>query len=277
MSQRRIIGNDGKLMNITFGPTLTTAVPALSWVKVIAKATSVWGATEIGGTGTIPAGTWVKIITKDAVSSAFGTKAIGSTFYSVGAMSPTDTDDTWQEATTHSAFGELEVGEFFYNAQASTKAVISGDSWQLVTPTDMVDLSGWSLELTKSEIDVTVLADSTKKYRAGKSDAQGSAKFIFIKDVTDMEGGLANYFYKIATISSTGIAETSPLLTSDPYLLVYIDNTDTASGEYRLAMFIQVAFLGFPITAEDDTALSVESNFRLSGSLNPTIYRIQNA
>ena len=177
------------------------------------------------------------------------------------------------KATVASKFGDLVVGDFYYAPCSIT--LTSGDEAKLLTLSDLVDLSGWSLELSADEVEVTVLADKFKKYRKGKLDANGSASFIFIKGVTDQASGLANYFYDHVAITSSGTVTKTAKLTDPLYLVGYMDDDDD-SGEAMLATVMQVEFYNFPLNLNSSEAVSIETPFRLAGDTDPILYRITN-
>lgn len=214
--EKRLIGNDGSLVNVTWGSTVTTAIPAGSWVKIVAKASS------------------------------------------------------------SSAFGNLSVGDAFYNPKATTLSITAGDSYQLGTVTPFLDINGWSLKLSAAEVDVTVLGDGARKYRKGKADAEGSISFVWIKGITDQPGGLANKFLAIAEIDAAGAVTFTPKSTSSLYLLGYLDNT-AVSAEVQEVTMMQVEVFDVGLNVKDNEANNQDVKFRLTGSTNPIIYRIINA
>lgn len=178
------------------------------------------------------------------------------------------------KAVAASRFGDLEVGDYY--VAPSVVSLTAGDSAYAVTTTVMADLSGWSLELTGDEIDVTVLADTYKKYRKGKLDANGSASFVFIRGETDADAGLAHYFFKEATISASGVVSNVLERSSDSLLLVgYIDN-ETGAGDYKLATAFEVEFFNFSLPMNSSEAVNMEVPFRLSGATDPILLKVYN-
>ena len=178
-----------------------------------------------------------------------------------------------QKAVSASKFGDLEVGDLYY-APASVSGT-AGDKAYGITTTDLVDLSGWSLELAADEVEVTVLADTYKKYRKGKMDANGTASFVFIKGETDTAGNLANYFFKEATITASGTVTVSPRSNNSLFLIGYIDN-ETDSGEYKSVTAFEVEFFNFSLPMNSSEAVSMEVPYRLVGATDPILYRIMN-
>lgn len=178
------------------------------------------------------------------------------------------------KAVSNSAFGGLSANEYYY--APSTVTLTAGDTAYAVTTTDMLDLSGWSLELTSDEVDVTVMNDVFKKYRRGKQDANGSASFVFIRGETDNDNGLARYFFKQATINASGVVSNVLERSTDSLLLIgYIDN-ETGAGDYKLAMAFEVEFFNFSLPLNMSEAVNMEVPFRLFGATDPVLYKIYN-
>lgn len=178
------------------------------------------------------------------------------------------------KAAAASRFGDLVVNDYYY--APATVALTAGDTAYQVTTTDMLDLSGWSLELTADEVEVTVMNDTFKKYRKGKQDAQGTASFVFIKGETDANEGLAHYFFKMATITSSGTVSQVLNRTTNPLLLIgYLDN-EVDSGEYMIATAFEVEFYSFSLPMNMSEAVNMEVPYRLSGATDPILYKITN-
>ena len=194
------------------------------------------------------------------------------------AASPTTTTLTtgWYKlaVVAGGSFGTLAVDDYYY---APATVTLSGsDSAYAVTTAELQDLSGWSLGLTADEIEVTVLADTYKKYRKGKLDANGSASFVFTKGVTDADAGLAHYFFKEATISATGAVSNVLARSDDALLLIgYIDD-ETTSADYKLITAFEVEFYDFSLPMASSEAVNMEVPFRLSGDTDPILYKVYN-
>lgn len=169
-----------------------------------------------------------------------------------------------------SIFGDLAVGDFYY--PPIDIAGVGDDEAYLLTLSDMVDLSGWSLDLTADEVEVTVLSDRFKKYRKGKLDASGSASFVFIKGETDSANNLANYYFDIAEISEAGVVVLSPKKTDTLYLVGYLAEEDV--GEVTLATVMEVEFFNFSLPMNSSEAVNMDIPFRLVGDTDPILYRI---
>lgn len=185
----------------------------------------------------------------------------------------------WKIATKDpvlSNFGDLEIGDFYY--APTTFAMAAGDTAYKITTTDMLDLSGWSLELTGDEVEVTVLADTYKKYRKGKLDANGTATFTFIRGETDdVANGLSKYFFKTVDIDAAGTVGTVTERSDDSLFLVgYIDYETTVADAF-LATAFEVEFFNFSLPMNSSEPVQMEVPFRLVGATDPILYKITNA
>ena len=198
---------------------------------------------------------------------------------SLAASATTDVfeNDSWYQITAKAAagsvFGDLVVGDFYY-APIEIAATL-GDEAKRLTLTTILDLSGWSLSITGDEVEVTVLADKYKKYRRGKLDANGTARFVFIKGITDIEDGMANYFFDVVEIDDTGtVTVRSDKLTDPLYVVGYMFEGD-AEAEVTLATVLSVEFFSFPMNFNISEAVTMEIPFRLTGDDDPILYRIE--
>jgi hypothetical protein len=171
-----------------------------------------------------------------------------------------------------SCFGDLVVNDYYYAPITITGTY--GDEACGVDTTDMIDLAGWSLELTGDEVDVTVMDDTYKKYRKGKLDAQGSASFIFIKGETDALGGLASFFFKTADISAAGVVSNVTARSDESLVLIGFVDNETTSGQYAIATAFEVEFFNFSLPMNSSEAVKMDVPFRLVGATDPVLYKI---
>lgn len=299
---KRLVGNDGRLLRVSVG-TASTTFPAKSWGQITQKAPTIKTAT--GGIPVLSADLAAgnSAITLSGGNTLASAPVAGmGVYYTVNGVtyshivngSPSTTSIPISTATgviipagtqifVGSRMGALTVGEFVYNDLSTdidltpTDGAATGteDKVAPLTFTTLLDLSGWSLELSADEVDVTVLGDTVKKYRKGKQDANGQMEFVFMKGETDLAGNLANYFMPISTVNANGTVEYSARKTTPLYVLGYLDES-SVTGEYTMAMLFQVEFMSFSLPMNDSQAVKVSPKFRLSGSVNPTIYRIFN-
>jgi hypothetical protein len=183
------------------------------------------------------------------------------------------------KAVSSSAFGDgtagLDVGEYYY--APATVTLTAGDAAYAVTTTVMADLSGWGLNLTGDEVEVTVMGDTYKKYRKGKLDAQGTASFVFIKGETDASGGLASYFFKQATITASGVVSSVVARSDNSLTLIGYMDAEEDTGEYFLATAFDVEFFNFDLPMNSSEPVSMEVPYRLIGATDPVLYKVTNA
>lgn len=152
------------------------------------------------------------------------------------------------------------------------KTFTSSNSAQLVSFSTMLDCSSWSVEFTKDEIEVTVLADNVKKYRTGKSDANGTIEGInFITEMKKV-GGLANRFLRIVNGDTAGNTTSvlSEVDNSDFYFRGLLQDDD-AIGETVTFLFGKIELQGWSAGATVADAQSWSSNFRFIGN-DPILY-----
>jgi hypothetical protein len=205
---------------------------------------------------------------------SFGAEVVGNGTLTIAV-------DTWvkitAKASSGSSFGDLAVGDFYYNNTGVAEVPVAGDKWRVVTLGDMLDLAGWNLDVTAETIDVTTTADRFRKMRNGKLSANGTASVVFIKGITDDPAvGVLNSFYKVVEFDDAGAITVSPVATEPFFLLGYLDYKDNVVGHHKLATALEVEFEGFPLNFRMNEAANVEMPFHLVGATDPVIYRIQN-
>ena len=295
---KRLIGTDGSLVKVVLGSLQTSAtpIPAKTWVQVAGKATeTLIGATISGtaGAALVTASAAVTLTAGQTIHYTIGYKTYSLTVQAVSAATTINlaagitVPDTIPAGTVvyqASKFAAVSVGEFFYNPSASTLALNAGDTYYPCTLVPIMDLAGWSLDLQADETETTVLADTIKKYRQGRSDASGTLDMVFMKGETDMPNtatqfGPANSFFASVDIANTGVASViTPRNTSATYVLGYLDqdaSTNTSAGYAGpLVTLFQVQLMSFALSFKKSDVVMVSPKFRLSGATNPALYRI---
>lgn len=202
---------------------------------------------------------------------ALGVEVVGNAVLTIAK-------NTWVQITgkagSGSTFGGLAVGDFYISPVIETP--VAGDKWKVLTEEKLLDGVGWSLELSADEIDVTVNNDSVKKYRRGKADANGSVNFLYIVGITDAPGALANKFFDICEIDETGVATVTPSNTASLYLVGYLNKGDATNinDNQMIATIMEVEFFSFSLPSKMGEAGNMDVPFRLSGALNPIIYKV---
>ena len=174
-------------------------------------------------------------------------------------------------ADTGSAFAAgFEVGDPIY--LATDPELAATDEVQLMTENEQADITAFSLEISKAEIDVTTLSDEVRRYRTGKVDMTGSLEGIITLDETDAAGWVINNFMK--TIKQTAAATWTIAEADDsPIYIKGVLQKDTSAGEKESFFWAKVNLLGANLGASGEDAQSFSSNFRIApGDPDPVFY-----
>lgn len=175
----------------------------------------------------------------------------------------------------------LKTGDTVFPAGYRNGDLIQGDgvmtfsstnSAQLVTFATVEDCSSWSVEFSKDEIEVTVLSDNVKKYRAGKADASGSIEGINFVSELKKVGGIANKFLRIVNGDTAGNAAAvlSEVDNSEYYFRGLLQDDD-AIGETLVFLFGKIELYGWSAGAAVGDAQTWTSNFRFIDN-DPILY-----
>ncbi len=166
------------------------------------------------------------------------------------------------------------VGDFIQGEMCVTLAEFSAtNSASEATFATVQDARSFTIELSKDEIDVTVLADGNKKYRAGKQDFSGTVEGITIIDEAKKANSIMNRFFRTVTGTNnqgTGDTVLNPLSTGDYYIRGLLQKDDTV-GETEVFFFAQIELFGYSLGASMDGAQEWSSGLRLVGA-DPLIY-----
>lgn len=209
----------------------------------------------IGDDGTVFTGEGL-----DAEVTGDGTAAIGAPgIYLITAMG------------SPSFFPEgLKVGEI-YPADGS-EVLEPGDKARRILLEESADITGWKLDMSQEQVDVTRLKDRYKKFRPGKRDANGTMNMIFTLGVTDREGGLVNRMMK--TVVKKDNAVTINDVDGKPlYFVGYTRKTDVP-GETELFVFGQIYLYGVSFGGQSSQAQSFDCSFKLTG-IDPVFYSVE--
>jgi len=178
---------------------------------------------------------------------------------------------------------DAAAGDILVLKAGDVVTLLAGDSVVLLLLKDQCDVSSWTMEFSKEEIDVSTLCDHVKKYRSGKSDMSGTMNGIFTAGITDDVDGYLRQFIDIAKQDGD--------LTFDRYaqqesimLGFFYVNIDTNLAD---EMFIACAFqiYGTGLGGELGSPQSFSANFRFANlsytdangdtaTIEPTFYRI---
>lgn len=144
-----------------------------------------------------------------------------------------------------------------------------GDKACLLGLTHVADASGWQMNISRNEVDVTKLHDDFRHYRFGKRDAQMTINSIMTLGVTDKSGGMVErtmVTFRKAVGGTTTITE----INNRPiYFLGYVRKGEVA-GETQAFVFAKVALSGMTLGAQIGSAQSYDTAARLQS--DPVFY-----
>lgn len=167
----------------------------------------------------------------------------------------------------------MKVGELF--PATGTEVLANGDVVQKLELTEVADCTGWNLQITQTEIDVTRLKDGYKKYRLGKKDASGTVNSIMTLGVSDEPDGMVGRSMKlfrreikdgVTTVTVSDSANESL------YFLGWLNMTDIP-GETQAFVFGQVYLYNVTLGGQTESAQSYDSSMRLTG-IDPVFYSL---
>lgn len=161
----------------------------------------------------------------------------------------------------------VEVGKAFI-ADGTEDITSSGDEVILLTESDKCDVSQWSIDLSKPEIDVSTLCSEVNEYLAGRPDLSGTLEGMYKIGSTDVADGVLNSFVDIVSQAGEGGAVTVNDQSDGNLVLLLYKQKDTTAGE-TLQLYIAPVVIttysdsisgadaqgfsaGFRITANDD-------------------------
>lgn len=129
----------------------------------------------------------------------------------------------------------------------------------------MCDITTWSMDFSKSEIDVSTFCSENKEYRASKyDDITGQTEGIMTTDITDQANAIMNHFVSIVD-ESTGTYTINPK--SGTTILAQLVTDDTTIADETFAFyFTPIVLTGFSASAGGDNPQSFSSPFRIGTS-----------
>lgn len=167
----------------------------------------------------------------------------------------------------------LDVGDMY--PAIGTEVLKNGDKVRKLDLTHVADCTGWQMQITQSEIDVTRLKDKYKKYRLGKKDASGTVNSILTLGVSDEADGMIAKTMKTfrRKISESNTTVTVTDVGNQPiYFLGYVNKTDVP-GETEAFVFGQVYLYNITLGGSTGNAQSYDSSMRLTGR-DPVFYSL---
>jgi len=214
--------------------------------------------TEIPGDGATPLPEGIYVVTNVAGVSAF--------------PAPADGGDNISN-------GDVLVVE----AGASITPAIDDDVVTL-NMTDKCDVTDWTNEFTKEEIETTTLCDVVKTYRSGKSDASGTINGVFVTGITDDKDGPLRQFIRI--VKQDGDASYDSFAQREEVLFAFLYVNDDTNIADKMWIAAPIQLYGESVGGELGSAQTFASPFRFgtlsytdSGNGNtvtitPTFYRL---
>lgn len=167
----------------------------------------------------------------------------------------------------------MKIGELY---PATGKEVLAeGDTIQKIDFTEVADCTGWQLQITQAEIDVTRLKDDFKKYRLGKKDATGTVNSIMTLGVSDEPDGMVGRNMKLFRREVKDGSETVTVSVPSGeslYFLGYLNMTDVP-GETQAFVFAEIYLYNMNLGGSTGNAQSYDASMRLTGQ-DPVFYSL---
>jgi hypothetical protein len=177
----------------------------------------------------------------------------------------------------------IAAGDFLVVETGITITPEIGDDVVEITLTDQCDISSWTMEFSKDEIDITRLCNNIKVYRAGKADMSGTIAGVYTTGVTNSATGKLREFITLANQDGSNsfdkFAQQENIILGFFYLNV---KTGIADKQYVVAPY-QLYANG--IGGEQGSPQSFSGSFRFTTftytsathgeiELTPTLYRL---
>lgn len=160
------------------------------------------------------------------------------------------------------------VGDLFLGKGQTLNA---GNTASLATSTIVADCSSFSMEFSRDEIDVTVLADDIKKYRPGKTDLSGTVEGINFISEMNKDGSILSRFMKSVSATADNTSTLRAVDASALYGQFFIQDDTTTSGETSAFLFGQIELYGYNLGASVSDAQSWSSGMRFINN-DPMMY-----
>ncbi len=158
--------------------------------------------------------------------------------------------------------GAVSAGDILRVSAGDVIVMLATEAVVELVCEDLCDISSFTMPFSKQEIDVTTLCDTIKKYRAGKSDMQGSIKGIFTAGITDDEEGFLREFIKV--IKQDGDTSFDVFEQRESIFLgVFFINKNENIAD-RMAIVAPFILFGMQLGAELGAAQAFTGNFRFA-------------
>ena len=153
-----------------------------------------------------------------------------------------------------------KIGDLY--TAAGTETFSATNSAALATAAIIGDITSFKFTFSKDAVEVTVLADAQKHYRAAKSDVTGTIEGITFVDKLADGSAVANRFLRIANIAANGSITLNKVDNSDLFIKGFLQKDD-ADGETQVWVSAQVELLGYDFGAATSDAQAWSSDARL--------------
>lgn len=156
--------------------------------------------------------------------------------------------------------GSAAVG-YLYRGGGETLA--AGDAGYPITFTDKCDVKAWELGFTKDEHDVTGLCDTSKIYKAGKTDVTGSLTGTYTIGTTDAADGFQNNF--VAIVKQAAATYTIDAIESGSIIYAFLyTQKATDAGEVESLYVAPIELTGFSQGIAVDGVQEFNSGMRIT-------------
>lgn len=168
----------------------------------------------------------------------------------------------------------MKLGELY--PATGNEVLADGDELQKLIFTEVADCTGWQLQITQSEIDVTRLKDEFKKYRLGKRDATGTVNSIMTLGVSDEPDGMVGRNMKLFRRETDASGNTTVTVSvpagESLYFLGWLNMTDVP-GETQAFVFAEIYLYNMNLGGSTGNAQSYDASMRLTGN-DPVFYSL---
>ena len=157
---------------------------------------------------------------------------------------------------------------YLFQADGTEDITSSGDKVLPITFEDLCDIQKWSLDYSKSEVDVTTLCSTSSKYLAGLPDISGSVEGVYTIGATDVTDGFVNGFVDIVRQADAGGAISIDSINDDPIVAILYKQKDGSSGEVEEFYVAPITITSYSDSVAQGSAQAFSSSFRIAPNDN---------
>ena len=157
----------------------------------------------------------------------------------------------------------VEVGKSFV-ADGTEDISASGDVVIELLESDKCDVTTWTIDESRPEIDVSTLCDETNKYLTGRPDLAGNIEGTYKIGITDADDGVLNAFNDIVRQAGPGGAVTVTNQSDGEFILLLYKQKRTDAGDIEQVYVAPVVITSYSDGASGQDAQSFTSAFRIS-------------